>query len=261
MKRPCSNPVCNNLVGSGYCDDCQSDHNSRDKETYDRTDPELYKSRRWRRLRLIKLRRDPTCETQTCSRQAEEVDHITPISQCGEKFDLDNLQSLCSECHTRKTDSEIRDRKSGTPDVTLIAGPPCSGKSTYVKHHIPNDWACFEKERIEISLRHPEQNTRPDGFFDVSEKLRETVLEFCRTPSVLGGVAIVEMAPDYRRREWYEEELDAEVVVLDPGMEACLNRARQRENPHQNTKTIRDWYSVFVPRSSDTIIEGFEVNS
>lgn len=67
---------------------------------------EFYQSRPWRRLREVKLQRDPLCEE--CLRRgrtipATVVDHITPINKGEAPLDLSNLQSLCYPCHSRKS--------------------------------------------------------------------------------------------------------------------------------------------------------------
>lgn len=43
------------------------------------------------------------CEWRGCRRLAVEVDHITPVSQGGDRYDWNNLQSLCHAHHERKT--------------------------------------------------------------------------------------------------------------------------------------------------------------
>lgn len=68
---------------------------------------------RWRKLRLIKLRMDPMCQAEGCGQVATDVDHIMP-KRVGGSDDMDNLQSLCHACHSRKTVSEMR-LASGVP--------------------------------------------------------------------------------------------------------------------------------------------------
>lgn len=67
----------------------------------------FYKSRAWREVRWQALRRDHFQCVQ-CGDIAEEVDHIIELTP--ENIDdprialsLENLQSLCHDCHTRKT--------------------------------------------------------------------------------------------------------------------------------------------------------------
>jgi 5-methylcytosine-specific restriction protein A len=66
--------------------------------------------RRWQRLRAYKLRLNPLCETCLVNgivTAAEEVDHIKPVRDYPElRLVLDNLQSMCKSCHSRKTRKE-----------------------------------------------------------------------------------------------------------------------------------------------------------
>ena len=64
---------------------------------------EIYSSRRWRKLRDIKLDNKPLCELcqgQGLTVAAVMVHHRKPIRDGGEPFpELDQLQSLCQACH------------------------------------------------------------------------------------------------------------------------------------------------------------------
>lgn len=73
----------------------------------------------WRKLRLVKLARDPLCEH--CKARGEvtpavEVDHIRRFRPRGGKIDhrlrldMKNLQSLCTPCHAAKSNAERRGR-------------------------------------------------------------------------------------------------------------------------------------------------------
>lgn len=46
------------------------------------------------------------CERKGYTTPAEHVDHIVPLEHGGEKYDEDNLQSLCVACHNAKTARE-----------------------------------------------------------------------------------------------------------------------------------------------------------
>ncbi|MEL7488893.1 MAG: HNH endonuclease signature motif containing protein [Pseudomonadota bacterium] len=53
---------------------------------------------------MAALRRDGFQCVQCGARGRLEVDHIKPVRTHPElSFDLDNLQTLCPSCHTRKT--------------------------------------------------------------------------------------------------------------------------------------------------------------
>lgn len=67
----------------------------------------FYDTTLWREsIRPAQLAREPLC--RLCKERgrivaATEVDHIVPISQGGSEIHQDNLQSLCTDCHSRKT--------------------------------------------------------------------------------------------------------------------------------------------------------------
>jgi 5-methylcytosine-specific restriction protein A len=63
----------------------------------------IYARAQWQRLRRLKLSRDPACEVPGCGKPATQVDHKRGIKAGGKKWSLDNLQSLCASCHSKKT--------------------------------------------------------------------------------------------------------------------------------------------------------------
>ncbi len=107
-KRPCSFPGCPELVEGRYCEKHQREvdrHYNRHQR-----DPDTAKryGRRWRKIRKAFLTAHPLCEE--CKKQgkftpAEEVHHITPLSEGG-THDYENLMALCKSCHSRITAKE-----------------------------------------------------------------------------------------------------------------------------------------------------------
>ena len=69
-----------------------------------------YSTQRWQRLRRIKLRENPLCESCLQLGRIEPavaVDHRIPINDGGEAFPrLKELASLCTCCHNAKTRCE-----------------------------------------------------------------------------------------------------------------------------------------------------------
>lgn len=54
--------------------------------------------KRWTRLRAKWIRFNPTCVK--CGKPGEEVHHIIPRTAAPERrFDLNNLETLCHDCH------------------------------------------------------------------------------------------------------------------------------------------------------------------
>ena len=74
------------------------------------------KGGRWVRVRRRVLDRDGW-RCQACGKAGRlEVDHILPLVDGGQPYDLDNLQTLCRSCHVRKTAAENRARRP-VPDA------------------------------------------------------------------------------------------------------------------------------------------------
>jgi 5-methylcytosine-specific restriction enzyme A len=70
-------------------------------------DAAFYNSRTWRKLRAFVLQADPLCIE--CEAIATVVDHIKPIRQGGPRYELSNLQPMCTSCHNRKRANESRE--------------------------------------------------------------------------------------------------------------------------------------------------------
>ncbi|MCC5961579.1 MAG: HNH endonuclease [Rhodobacteraceae bacterium] len=71
---------------------------------YTRHSASVTKTKRWRNLRPLILRRDGFACVSCGARGRLEVDHIKPVRTHPElSFEAGNLQCLCPACHTRKT--------------------------------------------------------------------------------------------------------------------------------------------------------------
>ena len=87
-----------------------------------------YNTRRWRKLRLVQLSKEPLC--QYCAEHgrttpATLVDHIERVRDArGRAFDPTNLQSLCASCHSgAKAKEEARGERIGCD----VNGVPLKG--------------------------------------------------------------------------------------------------------------------------------------
>ena len=77
-------------------------------EDYHKRSASVIRSRRWRALRLEALRRDGFGCIQCGARGRLEVDHIQPVRTRPDlAYSLENLQTLCPRCHSRKTRIEV----------------------------------------------------------------------------------------------------------------------------------------------------------
>jgi 5-methylcytosine-specific restriction protein A len=108
--KPCSYPGCPNLTEGRYCEEHKKLREKQyNKYHRDKVVQSIYNSKEWKMLRRKKLELNPECEQ--CLREdritrATMVDHIVPIKKGGGVFSMSNLQSLCWNCHSRKSAKE-----------------------------------------------------------------------------------------------------------------------------------------------------------
>jgi 5-methylcytosine-specific restriction protein A len=88
-----------------------------DAEHQDTTAKQVRNSARWQKLRAVVLNTTPLCADPFLVHRgspvpATQVDHIIPLDQRPDlAYNLDNLQGLCTFCHSRKTTMERRRKR------------------------------------------------------------------------------------------------------------------------------------------------------
>ncbi|RXF73904.1 HNH endonuclease [Hansschlegelia zhihuaiae] len=93
----------------------------------------VLKTKRWQVLRHQVLERDGWACRSCGSRRRLEVDHVRPVRNAPERaFDAGNLQTLCAQCHTRKTRIECGhpepspERRAWSRAVADLAADPAT---------------------------------------------------------------------------------------------------------------------------------------
>jgi 5-methylcytosine-specific restriction endonuclease McrA len=59
------------------------------------------------------------------------VHHIVGINQGGEPYDLDNLESLCTPCHSRVTALELAGKETTIKGVDPLTGKPADPRHPF----------------------------------------------------------------------------------------------------------------------------------
>jgi hypothetical protein len=195
-------------------------------------------------LRKRRLAQEPLC--RHCAERgittgATTPDHILPLSMGGTDTD-DNIQCLCDDCHNAKTASEANGYAAANhPDwlgpsaipLTIVSGPPASGKTTYLKDKARPGDIVVDLDGIMRRLRPTYTHwsgALDKGLFNRAIRERNTMLGRLKNESGKRAWFIIS-APTQAERDWWQGKLGGEVVLLHPGVEECKRRAIERGTP------------------------------
>lgn len=138
--------------------------------------------------------------------------------------------------------------------VTLVTGPPCSGKTTYVAQHAdPGDViACHDTEARRAGS--PRSHDHLPGHRAPAEQAYQRLLRRIGG-SHTGRSWVIRCAPLAAKRQHLSEVLRADrVLVLMPPMAAVLRRAELEHRSRRTFGLIRGWYDMYEPAPCDTLV-------
>ncbi|MFF5451872.1 HK97 family phage prohead protease [Streptomyces sp. NPDC012950] len=126
--------------------------------------------------------------------------------------------------------------------ITVVVGPPCAGKSTYVEGRRAADQVVVDYDKIATAFGSATAHAATGAVREVAFAARKAGIS-----RVLKGVEsdawIIHTSPRPDQISRYREA-GAEVVLLDPGMEECLARAVMDGRPEGTADAIRQWYDA-----------------
>ena len=111
--KPCHKFGCTNLSRSKYCKEhthiakkqkrkFDKEYDRRVRSKRDNIFRKFYHSKEWRQMRARALQRDNYLCSRCKVRVADTVHHIIPTrTDWSKRLDINNLESLCSSCHSK----------------------------------------------------------------------------------------------------------------------------------------------------------------
>ena len=215
----------------------------------------------WERLRLQILKRDKhlcvPCLLEGRPSPAYAVDHITPKAKGGTDHP-DNLRAICKACHAEKTAQEGAEaqaalrqegkrrigpdgwpiepkvwgfsiphglRPSGIP-VTIICGPPASGKTTYAHEAAKGGDKVIDLDAIKVRMGGTPYDQR-ETITCKAMAYRDMMIRSLADDTA-GKAWLIVTAPTPEERAAWLEALGsmAQLVMMDADPAECIARIK-----------------------------------
>lgn len=237
----------------------------------------FYKSKAWADVRTAALIRDGgMCQNPGCMNPAEEVHHVIELTPENIKdprvaLNLDNLKSLCKDCHfaehRHKLHANERVDKILTngyyydngvmkfTKVHIVSGAPAAGKSTYIdKHKEPGD-LLIDLDKIKDALGQPRES-KYSNLTGLALNLREYLYGLVADRDSLidcKHVWIAATLPNKFERESLAKRLDAEVIQLEVSKAECHKRVandNKRMDKDYEHKTVDKYFKKLTEQNT-----------
>lgn len=157
-------------------------------------------------------------------------------------LNADNIMLVHHKCH-----NQIHERFGHVKpkQVYLVYGPPCAGKSTWVKENAGVEDIVLDMDNIWQMITVNDRYVKPNRLNANVFAVRDCILDMIRMRSgnwkrayIIGGY------PLSIDRSRLEQSLGAECIFIYEDKETCLERARVSER-HDWEKYIEQWFEDY----------------
>jgi predicted kinase len=142
--------------------------------------------------------------------------------------------------------------------ITLVCGPPCSGKSTYVRDHKADGDVVICHDLIAQQLGSPVEHNHARIHRRRAEHVVKSRMRAIAERSTDNETTtwIIRCLPNPRRRQALANLLGAEVVLLTPPLETLIERAATRTDQPATERAIRRWLAIEAGGRVEHAFEG-----
>ena len=243
----CRNPTCGKASNDGaYCDECKPERNREAAARRGSRSAEAQKlyDYRWAKIAKAYIWDNPFC-AQCGWIERLECDHIVPHGGDRDLFkDPDNLQTLCSTCHRRKTATE--DGGFGNvvkTKVYLVCGPPGSGKTTYVSEHsIPGD-LIVDLDAIQVALNGGAPYEGAQGVLPYALGVKAHLIAQIPKTQGVRAAWVIAGGATAGERDAIAKPLGAKAIVLAVEAHECLQRIAKDD---RRSRMVDEWKPIIM---------------
>lgn len=148
-------------------------------------------------------------------------------------------------------------------NITVVVGPPCAGKSTWVELTAPSGAARVDFEKLAAALGSPNATDVPPVVFDAAQAARRGVLGWVLDPDQEHPVGELYLTYSFIAADTISalHDLGARFVLIDPGESECVERAESGGFPQRTVDAIHRWYADPPELPGDEVVnpKGFDM--
>lgn len=126
------------------------------------------------------------------------------------------------------------------PEVYLVCGPPCSGKTTYVREHMKPGDLVVDYDDIARRLGSRRQHGHEYKYHRRIEATISRALDAIKAGKH-NRAWVIRSLPEPKHRQALADQLGATVVLLDAPDEVLTERARRRRDASRTVAAINEW--------------------
>lgn len=143
--------------------------------------------------------------------------------------------------------------------INIIVGPPCAGKSTFVRDTRDPSDAVVDYDAIAQALGASSSHNAEGDIRILAFRVRQAAIDSIVDKGIGSDSWIIHTNPPEDAMQRYEKA-GAKFMMLDPGVDACLERAKNEGRPDESIDAITGWYSSppTMPEGSETIIGSYK---
>lgn len=147
------------------------------------------------------------------------------------------------------------------PAVTVVAGPPGSGKTTYVADRSEPGDLVVDLDAVRLALGAAHAHDDDPALYRFACEARDAVLgKLAANPAGLRRAWIIRCAPGRLERMDLRNRFAATVVVLETPPAECLRRYRLDDTRPQSpavvaewSELVDEWWRSYEPAAEDTV--------
>lgn len=134
--------------------------------------------------------------------------------------------------------ARIQASRPDRAEVVLVSGPPCSGKTTYVREHACPGDLIVDYDALAVALGSPDSHDHPETLRPYVLQAREAVLERVTRDPKLRRVWLIQSSPTVAQLAGATRS-----VTMDTSREECHRRADAARRPARWHELIDGWFA------------------